>query len=124
LRWPNLTYEGYCSVDDNDSHSIEPDLPTCPAFKEIGERFGGFDLGLIPIGAYAPRSFMSPIHNAPIDSVRMFKDIVSDALAKRMLQLTLQRNARKHWEYTGGQHRLHWPLVSADMTRQYLETDV
>jgi N-acyl-phosphatidylethanolamine-hydrolysing phospholipase D len=25
-------------------------VPTCPAFKEIGEKFGGFDLALIPIG--------------------------------------------------------------------------
>ncbi len=22
----------------------------CPAFREIGERFGGFDLAMIPIG--------------------------------------------------------------------------
>jgi N-acyl-phosphatidylethanolamine-hydrolysing phospholipase D len=27
-------------------------LPVCPAFKEIGELRGPFDLGLIPIGAY------------------------------------------------------------------------
>ncbi|KAK4686303.1 N-acyl-phosphatidylethanolamine-hydrolyzing phospholipase D, partial [Tremellales sp. Uapishka_1] len=66
---------GYCSVHHNDSHDIEPDLPTCPVFKEIGERLGPFTLGLIPIGAYAPRRFMSPIHNAPIDSVRMFQDV-------------------------------------------------
>jgi N-acyl-phosphatidylethanolamine-hydrolysing phospholipase D len=31
------------------------DLPVCPAFKQIGELRGGFDLGLIPIGAYVPR---------------------------------------------------------------------
>ena len=30
-------------------------LPVCPAFKEIGEHRGAFDLGLIPIGAYCPR---------------------------------------------------------------------
>lgn len=28
----------------------ESKLPTCPAFKEIGERFGGFDVALLPIG--------------------------------------------------------------------------
>lgn len=31
------------------------DLPHCPAFKQIGELRGPFDLGLIPIGAYDPR---------------------------------------------------------------------
>ncbi|KAJ7244944.1 Metallo-hydrolase/oxidoreductase [Mycena rebaudengoi] len=50
-------------------------LPVCPAFKEIGARFGGFDLALIPIGAYNPRRFMSPIHCAPRDSVAIFQDI-------------------------------------------------
>lgn len=29
---------------------MDPQAPVCPAFKEIGEKFGGFDLGLIPIG--------------------------------------------------------------------------
>lgn len=32
---------------------------------------------MIPIGAYAPRHLMSTNHNAPIDAVRMFKDVVS-----------------------------------------------
>ncbi|KAJ9095263.1 hypothetical protein QFC21_005629 [Naganishia friedmannii] len=40
---------GYCSVKDG-QHSVDPQAPVCPAFKEIGEKFGGFDLGLIPIG--------------------------------------------------------------------------
>lgn len=35
------------------------DFPHCPAFKEIGELRGPFDLGLIPIGAYDPRYIMS-----------------------------------------------------------------
>lgn len=34
----------------------EDGLPTCPAFKEIGDKFGGFDLAMIPIGAYLPRA--------------------------------------------------------------------
>jgi N-acyl-phosphatidylethanolamine-hydrolysing phospholipase D len=28
----------------------EDEVPVCPAFKEIGEKFGGFDLAMIPIG--------------------------------------------------------------------------
>jgi N-acyl-phosphatidylethanolamine-hydrolysing phospholipase D len=39
---------GYRSVPSNEDG---PDtLPVCPAFKEIGTRFSGFDLALIPIG--------------------------------------------------------------------------
>ncbi|KAL1692796.1 beta-lactamase superfamily domain-containing protein [Schizophyllum commune] len=53
----------------------EKDCPSCPAFKEIGERFGGFDVALLPIGCYLPRRFMSPMHASPGDSVNIFKDV-------------------------------------------------
>jgi N-acyl-phosphatidylethanolamine-hydrolysing phospholipase D len=49
-------------------------LPSCPAFKQIGELRGPFDLGLIPIGAYDPRYIMSPMHANPFDSVNIFID--------------------------------------------------
>ncbi|KAF2424266.1 Metallo-hydrolase/oxidoreductase [Tothia fuscella] len=49
-------------------------LPHCPAFKQIGDLRGPFDLGLIPIGAYQPRFFMSPMHANPFDSVNIFND--------------------------------------------------
>ncbi|OTA38122.1 hypothetical protein BTJ68_01981 [Hortaea werneckii EXF-2000] len=49
-------------------------LPHCPAFKQIGELRGPFDLGLIPIGAYDPRFIMSPMHANPYDSVHIFAD--------------------------------------------------
>lgn len=50
------------------------DLPHCPAFKQIGDLRGPFDLGLIPIGAYDPRYIMSPMHANPFDSVEIFVD--------------------------------------------------
>jgi N-acyl-phosphatidylethanolamine-hydrolysing phospholipase D len=28
----------------------EDKVPVCPAFAEVGERFGGFDMALLPIG--------------------------------------------------------------------------
>ena len=49
-------------------------LPHCPAFSQIGQHRGPFDLGLIPIGAYDPRFVMSPVHANPFDSVNMFVD--------------------------------------------------
>ncbi|KAF9466653.1 N-acyl-phosphatidylethanolamine-hydrolyzing phospholipase D [Collybia nuda] len=63
---------GYRTVLDGQD---EDKVPVCPAFTEIGAKFGSFDLALIPIGAYMPRQFMSSIHCAPQDSVRIFKDV-------------------------------------------------
>jgi L-ascorbate metabolism protein UlaG (beta-lactamase superfamily) len=39
-------------------------------FAQIRERFGAPRLALLPIGAYEPRWFMSPIHMAPDDAIR------------------------------------------------------
>lgn len=46
-------------------------------FKEIGERLGPMDLSLIPVGAYMPRWFMSPIHISPEESVQVHLDVRS-----------------------------------------------
>ena len=39
-------------------------------FAQIREKFGSPHLALLPIGAYEPRWFMSPIHMAPEEAVR------------------------------------------------------
>jgi N-acyl-phosphatidylethanolamine-hydrolysing phospholipase D len=44
----------------------------CPAFREIGERYGPVDFGMIPIGAYQPRHIMHPMHLDPEEAVRVF----------------------------------------------------
>jgi N-acyl-phosphatidylethanolamine-hydrolysing phospholipase D len=68
---------GYRSV----AEGVEPDsaeekaVPVCPAFKEIGARYGPIDLGLIPIGAYSPRWFMCGQHVSPEDAVDIHNDI-------------------------------------------------
>ena len=41
-----------------------------PHFAQIRERFGPPHLALLPIGAYEPRWFMSPVHMAPEEAVR------------------------------------------------------
>jgi len=48
-----------------------------PIFKEIGERFGGFDLAMIPIGAYKPRWLMHPMHTNPEEAVKVHQDVAS-----------------------------------------------
>ncbi len=46
-----------------------------PGFKEIGSRFGPFDLAAIPIGAYVPPSMMRMIHITPEEALQLFADI-------------------------------------------------
>lgn len=46
-------------------------------FKEIGDKYGSFDLALIPIGAYEPRWFMKPYHINPEEAVMVHQDIRS-----------------------------------------------
>ena len=48
-----------------------------PHFKEIGGRFGPFDLAAIPIGAYEPRWFMKAHHISPEEAVQVHLDIDS-----------------------------------------------
>jgi L-ascorbate metabolism protein UlaG (beta-lactamase superfamily) len=69
---------GYRAVDElpegEDDWDPKYNFPICPAFEQVGEFCGPFDLGLIPIGAYAPRHIFSAAHSDPHDAVRIFKD--------------------------------------------------
>jgi N-acyl-phosphatidylethanolamine-hydrolysing phospholipase D len=47
------------------------------SFREIGQRFGGFDLSMIPIGAYNPGWLMQPMHLNPADAIRAHMDVKS-----------------------------------------------
>ena len=44
-------------------------------FAEVGRRFGGVDLGLIPIGAYEPRWFMHDQHVDPAQAISIHRDV-------------------------------------------------
>ncbi len=46
-------------------------------FKEIGRKFPSIDLSLIPIGAYAPRDFMRPVHVNPKEALQIHEDVSS-----------------------------------------------
>jgi N-acyl-phosphatidylethanolamine-hydrolysing phospholipase D len=81
---PDSTPEGDDGYGPEYAH-----LPHCPAFAQIGQHRGPFDLGLIPIGAYEPRWIMSPMHANPEDSVNIFVD----TKCKKALGM--------HWGYLG-----------------------
>lgn len=44
-------------------------------FKEIGERYSPVKTAIIPIGAYIPRWFMSPVHVDPAQAVQIHSDV-------------------------------------------------
>jgi len=44
-------------------------------FKEIGRRCAPIHVALVPIGAYIPQWFMSPIHCAPHEAVRIHQEV-------------------------------------------------
>lgn len=44
-------------------------------FKAIGDKFGPFDLAILPVGAYEPRWFMKPQHVDPAEAVQMHLDL-------------------------------------------------
>lgn len=44
-------------------------------FAEYGRRFAPIDVAVLPIGAYAPRWFMQPMHLDPEEALRAFRDL-------------------------------------------------
>ena len=44
-------------------------------FRDIGERLGPFDMAFIPIGSYAPRWFMKPMHADVPEAVQIRADL-------------------------------------------------
>lgn len=68
---------GYIIKQNNHKVYFVGDTGYGDIFKEIGKREGSIDVSLIPIGAYLPRWFMSPIHVSPKESVMIHKDVNS-----------------------------------------------
>lgn len=116
---------GYRTVRDGEN---EEDQPVCPAFAEIGERIGPFDLALIPIGsvkitlpvrallltgrsrAYSPRVMWSNLHAHPSDSVRIFRDVK----AKKALGM--------HWGYVWSTDPTTRPFIDMLFHRTWVLT--
>jgi len=46
-------------------------------FKQVFNEFGEMDVSFLPIGAYAPRSFMKYMHMNPEDAVKAHNDLNS-----------------------------------------------
>jgi len=53
------------------------DTALMPEFERVAERFGPFDVAILPIGAYEPRWFMRAVHMTPEDCVAAMGQILS-----------------------------------------------
>ncbi|XP_060069149.1 N-acyl-phosphatidylethanolamine-hydrolyzing phospholipase D-like [Ylistrum balloti] len=87
---PAQHWSGRAIIDTNESlwgswvikgprHSFffAGDTGYCDIFKQIGKKYGPFDLSAIPIGAYYPRHFMEPQHINPKEAVDIHLDVKS-----------------------------------------------
>ncbi|WP_250293456.1 MBL fold metallo-hydrolase [Streptomyces atroolivaceus] len=50
-------------------------------FKEIGRRYPGLDLAMLPIGAYEPRWWLSDVHTDPEEAVQAYEELGARAMA-------------------------------------------
>jgi N-acyl-phosphatidylethanolamine-hydrolysing phospholipase D len=51
-----------------------------PVFRELGHKYGPFDLALVPIGAYAPQKIMAAHHVTPEEAVRIGREMRAETL--------------------------------------------
>ena len=81
-----------------------------PEFAETGERYGPFDVALLPIGAYEPRWFMRYLHMNPEEAVEAFRQLSARVMVPihwGTFKLTDEamdeppRRARRAWESAG-----------------------
>lgn len=46
-------------------------------FRDLGEKFEGFDVAAVPIGAYEPQNLMRPVHMNPEEAVQAYLDLMA-----------------------------------------------
>lgn len=66
---------GWSVITDAHRVFFAGDTAYHPEFGGIGERYGPFDIALLPIGGYEPRWFMRAVHMSPEEAVRAFQDL-------------------------------------------------
>jgi N-acyl-phosphatidylethanolamine-hydrolysing phospholipase D len=58
-----------------------------PEWRAIAQRFGPFDMSILPIGAYDPRWFMHPVHMTPEEAVSAFQAVAATHPEHRSLMV-------------------------------------
>ncbi len=68
-------WSAWALTGSNGSAFFGGDTGYGPHFKTVGDRLGPFRLAVLPIGAYKPEWFMSPIHMSPEQAVEAANDL-------------------------------------------------
>lgn len=67
---------GYVVIGPSSKFYFAGDTAYCvDYFKDLGRKYGPFDLAAIPIGDYAPRWFMKDIHCNPAEALKIHADV-------------------------------------------------
>ncbi|KAK2186151.1 hypothetical protein NP493_212g03042 [Ridgeia piscesae] len=73
---PDVLWGGFCVIGRRRRFYFPGDTGYVGVmFKQIGQKYGPFDLAALPIGAYEPRDFMSCQHCDPEEAVLIHKDL-------------------------------------------------
>jgi len=68
-------WTGYAISDGHTKVYFGGDTGYHPIFKDLGRRYGPFDLGMVPIGAYKRASDLKSTHTTPEEAVRLGQDL-------------------------------------------------
>ena len=71
----NTLRAGYAIIDGHAKVFFSGDTGSHPLFKYLGRRYGPFDLGMVPIGAYKRASNLKSTHTTPEEAVRLGRDL-------------------------------------------------
>jgi L-ascorbate metabolism protein UlaG (beta-lactamase superfamily) len=74
-------WAGYSVSDGHTKVYFSGDTGYHALFKDLGRRYGPFDLGLVPIGAYQRASNLKSTHTTPEEAVRLGRDLGAKILA-------------------------------------------
>lgn len=66
---------GWTVADDRFRVYFAGDTAFFPEFGAIAERFGPFDMVMLPIGAYEPRWFMRSVHMNPDEALQAYREL-------------------------------------------------
>lgn len=96
-KYNTTLWNGYCINYKQTKIYFSGDTAFGPMFSEIGNKYGPFDLTIVPIGAYEPREMMQSSHCTPEEAAQ----IAQMLQGKKILGMhwgTIRLSGENPWE--------------------------